>query len=529
MTGLRIFGLNYDKTELCIRKKRPSFLIVDKQGYSLLLSGTFHLSTITRIEHGLKRTKEVSLVIFFRTFCYPPNKNIQKHTNHFHNSNTTYGGNCKVEKRTMSILIKNSTILTQDDSRRKIQGDLYIDDHVIVEVSEKPLTIEAEYKINGAHKLVLPGLVNTHTHIPMTLFRGYGDDMLLQDWLTQRIWPVEAKLTKDAVEVGTRLGLLEMISSGTTSYADMYFFEETIAKTTEKIGMRGFLGFALIDFDTPEFSSKELIPQAEQFLRRWKKHPLISPLIAPHSTYSCKPETLQKARELATKHQVPLHIHCSETRDEVYDVEKKYGVRPVEQLKKYGLLQNQTILAHCGWITKNEIIDMKNAGVTVAHCPVSNMKIASGGFAPVPELLDAFVPVGLGTDGAASNNTLDMVETMKFCALIHKNHRWDPTVLPAQTVVDLATRGGAAALGVSHIIGSLEEGKTADLIMIDLDKPHLTPLHDPVSHLVYAVRGTDVCTTIVNGAPLLLDKKYLTIDLEKTLEQAKKIALELTS
>ena len=429
----------------------------------------------------------------------------------------------------MSILIKNSMILTQDDSRKKIQGDLYIDDHVIVEVSEKPLMLEADYKINGAHKLVLPGLINTHTHIPMTLFRGYGDDMLLQDWLTQRIWPVEAKLTKEAVAVGTTLGLLEMISSGTTSYADMYFFEETIAKTTEKTGMRGFLGFALIDFDTPEFSSKELLPQAEHFLRRWKNHPLISPMIAPHSTYSCKPETLQKAHELATQQQVPLHVHCSETRDEVYDVEKKYGARPVEQLKKHGLLANHTLLAHCGWITKNEITEIKTAGASVAHCPVSNMKIATGGFAPIPELLDASVPVGLGTDGAASNNTLDMFETMKFCALIHKNHRWDPTILPAQTVVDMATRGGAAALSVPHMLGSLEEGKTADLIMVDLKKPHLTPLHDPVSHLVYAVRGTDVCTTIVNGAPLMLDREFLTIDFEETLEHSGKIALELTS
>jgi len=429
----------------------------------------------------------------------------------------------------MSILIKNSTILTQNDSRRQIQGDLYIDDHVIVECSEKPLSLEAEYKIDGTNRLVLPGLINTHTHIPMTLFRGYGDDMLLRDWLAQRIWPVEAKLDKKAVEIGAELGLLEMISSGTTSYLDMYFFEEAIAKVTERVGVRGFLGFALIDFDTPEYEAGELIPQCDQFVRRWKNNPLISPVIAPHSTYSCNPETLQNALEVATRHHVPLHTHCSETRDEVYDVEKKYGVRPVEQLKKYGLLQKATILAHCGWITKNEILDMKNTGVAVSHCPVSNMKIATGGFTPIPELLDAQVPVGLGTDGAASNNTLDMFETMKFCALVHKNHRWDPTVLPAQTVVDLATLGGATCLGMKHTLGSLEEGKAADLILIDLKKPHLTPLHDPISHLVYAVRGTDVCTTIVNGTPLMLEREFLTIDVEKTLEQSKKIASELTS
>ena len=429
----------------------------------------------------------------------------------------------------MSILIRHSTILTQNDSRQQLQGDVYIEDHRIVEISKKPLSIEADYKIDGTKKLVLPGLINTHTHIPMTLFRGYGDDMLLKDWLAQRIWPIEAKLDKKNIESGTELGLLEMIASGTTSYLDMYYFEDTIAKITEKVGMRGFLGFALIDFDTPEYKASELIPQCEQFVKRWKANALISPVVAPHSMYTCSPETLQKSLEVATKHRVPLHTHCSETRDEVYDIEKRYGVRPVEQLKKIGLLQKGTILAHCGWITKNEILEMKNAGVAVSHCPVSNMKIATGGYAPIPELLDGHVPIGLGTDGAASNNTLDMFETMKFCALVHKNHRWDPTVLPAQTVVDLATIGGATCLGVQQTLGSLEEGKTADLIMIDLKKPHLTPLHDPVSHLVYAARGTDVCTTIVNGKPLMLDNEFLTIDMQETLERAEQDAWELTS
>src|SRR4030042_72174 len=202
----------------------------------------------------------------------------------------------------MSILIKNTTILTQNDSRRQIHGDIYIDDHVIVECSNKPLSLEAYFKIDGTNKLVLPGLINTHTHIPMTLFRCYGDDMVLGDWLAKRIWPVEAKLDKKAVEIGTELGLLEMIASGTTSYLDMYFFEETIAKVTEKVGMRGFLGFAIIDFDTPEYNASELIPQCEQFVKRWKANTLISPVVAPHSTYSCNPETLQKSLEVAMKY-----------------------------------------------------------------------------------------------------------------------------------------------------------------------------------------------------------------------------------
>jgi len=429
----------------------------------------------------------------------------------------------------MSILIKNSTILTQNDTRQQRHGDLYIEDQRIVEISENPLSVEAEYKIDGRKKLVLPGLLNTHTHIPMTLLRGYGDDMVLKEWLATCIWPVEAKLNKKTIASGTALGLLEMIASGTTSYLDMYFFEEEIAKVTEKIGMRGFLGFALVDFDTPEYPAKELFVKCEQFVKRWNGHERIHPVIAPHSTYSCSPETLQKSNEIATKYDVPLHTHCSETRDEIYDVEKKYGARPVEHLKKLRLLHSKTILAHCSWITKNEILDMKTAGVSVSHCPVSNMKIATGGYAPIPELLDAQVPVGLGTDGAASNNTLDMFETMKFCALVHKNHRWDPTVLPAQTVVDFATIGGATCLGVQGTLGSLQEGKTADLIMVDLEKPHLTPHHNLVSHLVYAVRGSDVTATIVNGKPLMLDRQFLTIDYEKTIATAEQCALELIS
>jgi len=429
----------------------------------------------------------------------------------------------------MSILIKHATILTQNQRHQQVQGDIFIDDGNIVQISTKPLTQEAEYKIDGKNRLVLPGLINAHTHIPMTLLRGYGDDMLLNDWLQNKIWPVEARLSKKAIESGTRLGLLEMIMSGTTSYVDMYFFEDTIAQVTKKVGLRGFLGFALIDFDTPEYPQSELLTHCEAFLKKWKNDPLITPLVAPHSTYSCNTETLQKSAAIAQKNDALLHTHCAETRDEVYDVQKKYHLRPVAQLKKTGVLNDRTSLAHCGWITKNEITDIKQNGSSVVHCPVSNMKMATGGYAPLLELLEAKVPVGLGTDGAASNNTLNMFETMKFCALIHKHHRWDATVLPAQTVLDCATLGGARCLRVDDHLGSLEEGKTADLIMIDLKKPHLTPAHDLVSHLVYATQGSDVCTTIVNGTLLYLNGQFFTIDYEKTLEQAQQCAEELTS
>lgn len=429
----------------------------------------------------------------------------------------------------MSILIKNSIILAQDERRQQFHGDIYIEDNKIIQISKNPISIEADYKIDGRNKLVLPGLVNTHTHIPMTLLRGYGDDMVLQKWLEERIWPIETKLDTKSVEIGTKLGLLEMIASGTTSFLDMYFFEETIGKVTEEIGLRGFLGFALIDSGTPEYSAKDLLPLCEKFVKRWKNNDILQPVIAPHATYTCSPETLQKSIEIADKYNVNLHIHCSETREEVYDVKNKYGLRPIGQLKKYGLLCERMILAHCGWITKNEILDIKKGGAKISHNPISNMKIATGGYTPLPELLDANVTIGLGTDGAASNNSLDMFDTMKFCALIHKQHRWDPIVIPAQTVVDFTTIGGAKCLRIEDDIGTIEEGKKADIIIIDLKKPHLTPQHDLISHLVYAARGSDVTTTIVNGKILMLDGEFLTLDYNQLLDNAEKCAKGLIS
>lgn len=427
----------------------------------------------------------------------------------------------------MSILIKKAAILTQNKKREQLHGDIYIENQEVIQVSEKPIFTEADYKIDGRKKLVLPGLVNTHTHIPMTLLRGYGDDMVLKKWLEERIWPAEAKLNSKSVEIGTKLGLLEMISTGTTTFLDMYFFEDTIGEVSEKVGMRAFLGFAMIDSGTPEYPADKLISECERFVKKWKDHEIVKPVVAPHGIYTCGPENLQKSLEIANKYNVLLHIHCSETREEVYDIQKRYGLRPIGQLKKYGLLCEKMVLAHCGWITKNEILDIKKGGAKVSHCPVSNMKIATGGFTPVPELIEAGVPVSLGTDGAASNNTLDMLDTMKFCALIHKHHRWDPTILPVQTVFDFATINGAQCLGLEDI-GSIEKGKKADLIMLDLDKPHLTPRYDLVSHLTYAARGSDVSTTIVNGKPLMLENEFLTLDYNSILEDAEKCAKKLT-
>lgn len=428
----------------------------------------------------------------------------------------------------MSILIKDAVIVPQAGSKPWFKGSIYIEDNLISEIAPT-ISVEADTIIDASKKIVLPGLINSHTHVPMTLLRGYGDDMLLSEWLRECIWPVEARLNAEYVKIASQLAFLEMIASGTTMFLDMYFFEDTIGKQAKQAGLRAALGFAFIDAGTPEYPVDELIPRCEQFIRRWQDDELIIPVIAPHGTYTCGPSTLEMIAELSRKHNVMVHTHCAETRDEVYQVKNKYGVRPVEQLKRCGLFETSLSLAHCGWITKNEIAEMKKASISVSHCPVSNMKIATGGYAPIPELIDAGVPVSLGTDGAASNNTLDMFDTMKMTALIHKQHRWDPRIMSAKQVLDCATLGGGATMGLSEHIGSLEEGKYADVIIIDTNSAHLTPCHDPMSNIVYAAQGADVWATIVNGSILYLDHEFHSLDLHHILDQATAKAKDLTS
>jgi len=429
----------------------------------------------------------------------------------------------------MSILIKNAKILTQNIKREIIVGNILIENDKIVEISNKSINTETDYKINCKNKLILPGLINTHTHVPMTLFRGYSDDMILDKWLKESIWPIESKLDKRSIEIGSKLGILEMIASGTTTFMDMYFFEDIIGKVSEKIGIRAFLGFVMIDNGTPEYSSNELITNCEKFVRRWINNDLIQPVISPHAVYTCGPELLKKSYNISNKYDTLIHTHCSETRDEVYEVEKKYGSRPIKHLDKYNLLNDKMILAHCGWITKNELYDIKKKGAKISHCPISNMKIGTGAYAPIPEMIESNIVVSLGTDGAASNNTLDLFETMKFCSLIQKQHRWDPEILPSQTVLDFATIQGAKALKMEQKLGSIEVGKKADLIIMDLNKPHLTPKHDYISHIVYAAKGSDIETSIINGKIIMLENKFLQLDEQKILDDAELCAKNLTS
>lgn len=420
----------------------------------------------------------------------------------------------------MGILIKDAIIVTQDSGRNIREGDIYIEDGRIAEVGD--INIEAEYIIKDK-KIVMPGLINTHTHLPMVLMRGYGDDLPLEEWLTTRIWPIEKKLDERLIKAGTRLAFLEMMTTGTTCCADMYFFEDAIAEVAQEMGIRCFAGFSIIDFDTPEMKKEQLLPECEKFIKKWRRNEMVKPVVAPHSTYSCSPETLQKAAELAKKYDVLLHTHCSETRKEVYDVLKRYDSRPLEQLKKNDMLTEKTILAHCGWITKEEVREIARAGACVSHNPVSNMKLATGGFTPLPELFDANAIVTLGTDGAASNNKLDMFETMKFAALVHKHHRWDPSIVTAQQVLDMATINAGKFFGID---ASIEEGKKADVICLDIS-PNLVPCHNIISHIVYAASGFNVNDVIIDGNIIMKDREFVGIDKNKIMEEAEKAKEEL--
>ena len=355
--------------------------------------------------------------------------------------------------------------------------------------------------------------------------RGYGDDLPLEEWLTTRIWPVEAKLEEHHISIGTKLALIEMISTGTTCCSDMYFFEDVIAREAEKFGLRCYAGFSIIDFDTPEMKKEMLLPECDNFIRRWKGNNMVVPVVAPHSTYTCSPETLEGAKEIANRHDVPIHIHCSETRTEIYDVMNRYSVRPLEQIKKYELLGEKTMLAHCGWITKEEVREIASSGACVVHNPVSNMKLATGGYTPLPELFDAGAVVTLGTDGAASNNKLDMFETMKFAALIHKHHRWDASIVNAQQTLDMATINAARFLGINA--GSIEEGKKADVVCLDMASPNLLPRHNIISHIVYAASGFNVSDVVIDGRMIMKEREILNVDVEKIYEEVERLKEEL--
>ncbi|MDH3567452.1 MAG: amidohydrolase [Desulfobacteraceae bacterium] len=421
------------------------------------------------------------------------------------------------------LIIKNGTLLTMDSKNSIFEnGFLAIrgDSISTMGTGDMP-SIKADKIIDAGGGLVLPGLVNGHTHAAMTLFRGLADDLPLMQWLENYIFPAERNMDAEFVYTGTLLALAEMILSGTTTFCDMYLFEEEVAKAAKKAGVRCLVGEVLYDFPSPNYGSVgKGLEYTESLIQKWRDDPIVSIAVEPHSLFTCSPELLMASNELALKHRVPLIIHVAETLNEVSEIKGKYAKTPIEHLDSLGLLGAHLIADHCVHLGPSDIKKMAEHGVKVVHNPESNMKLASG-IAPVPELIKQGVTVGLGTDGCASNNNLDLFSEMDTAAKLHKVHAMDPTVVDAVTVLRMATIEGARALGLQDITGSLEIGKKADVIVVDTHKPHLTPMYNAVSHLVYAASGNDVTHSVINGKLVMEDRKLLTLDLDEIIARSR--------
>src|SRR5688572_8329125 len=397
------------------------------------------------------------------------------------------------------LLLTNATIVTMDEQFTvHSDGGVAITGDSIVSVGPEALGYNGTGRHDCGGGIVLPGLVNAHTHVPMSLLRGLADDLRLDVWLMGYMMPVEREfVSPEFVRLGTRLGCAEMIRSGITAFADMYYFEEAVAEATAAAGMRALCGQTVLRFPSPDARSYEDgLAHARDFIGRWKGHPLIVPAPAPHAPYTCTAEILRSCAELAVEFDVPLHIHLSETLLEVDESRRQHGMPGVPYVRKQGLFDAKVLAAHCVHVDDGEIRALKNFGAGVAHNPTSNLKLAAG-VAPVARMLELGVNVGIGTDGAASNNDLDMFEETRLAALLAKGINGDPTALPARDALAMATRLGAAALHLDHLTGSLEPGKRADLIVLDLDALHNVPAfgREPngvYAQIVYASKATDV-------------------------------------
>jgi 5-methylthioadenosine/S-adenosylhomocysteine deaminase len=433
-----------------------------------------------------------------------------------------------VARQRADLVVTGGTVVTQDAARRIIpNGAIAIArDRIVALGSADDIRrdYQASRSIDAGGQIVLPGLVNSHNHAPMVLFRGIADDLALMEWLQKYIFPAEARnVTAEFVEWGTLLACLEMIRSGTTTYADMYYFEEQVASATARAGMRGVLGETIIQFPVPDNKTPaDALVYTEGFIRRWKNHPLIVPSVAPHAPYTNSEETLKAAKVLADRHSVPMMIHVSETKDEVNQIRERYGATSTEWLDRLGVLGPSVIFHHGVWLTDSDLAILRMRGVSVTHNPESNMKLASG-TAPVVRMLGLGLAVGLGTDGASSNNDLDMFESMDFAAKLQKLAGMDPTALPAMQVVEMATIGGARALKLEKEIGSLEVGKKADLILVDIEGAHSVPLYSVYSHIVYTLKGADVRTSVIDGKVVMRDRRVLTLDEERIRQRAREL------
>jgi 5-methylthioadenosine/S-adenosylhomocysteine deaminase len=428
--------------------------------------------------------------------------------------------------RSVDLVVRGGTVVTMDGRGTLIEdGAVAVHRGRIVAVGRRA-DVDRDFAgretIEARGRVVMPGLINGHTHVPMTLFRGLADDLDLNEWLTKYIFPAEAKnVTEDFVRVGTRLGLAEMIRGGTTTYCDMYYFEDAIADETAKAGVRGVLGETVIDFPVADNKTfAEALSYTEKFIEKWRGHALVTPAIAPHAPYTVSEDHLKTVRDLSNRLRATIVIHVAETRKEVEDVTRDHNASPVAYLARIGFLYDRVIAAHTVHLTTEEIELLKRLGVGAVHNPQSNMKLASG-VARVPEMLRADLSLGLGTDGAASNNDLSMWEEMDTAAKLHKLTTNDPRVVSAREVLEMATIRGARALHLERDIGSLERGKRADLIVVDMDALHQTPVYNVYSHLVYATKANDVRTVVIEGRVVMRDRRLLTLDEEAIKRDAR--------
>lgn len=427
----------------------------------------------------------------------------------------------------MKLLIENISIVPMTADNYLIEkGYIVIAGNKIDEVGagEAPAD-HYDQRLDGTNQMVLPGFVNAHTHAAMTLLRGYADDLPLMEWLENKIWPLEAKLTAEDVYWGTMLAIIEMIKSGTTCFADMYFFMDDVARAVEQAGMRAVLARGMVGVG-PE--NEQAINESRELVGKWngKANGRINFILGPHAPYTCPPDYLRRVMRLAEELEVGIHIHLAETAGEFADINRIYGKSPVAHLESLGLFKHQVLAAHCVHISEQDIEILAKYQVGVAHNPESNMKLASG-IAPVPEMLKAGIPVALGTDGASSNNNLDMLQEMRTCALLHKVNTLDPTVIPAYQALQMATTNGAQALRLDSEIGQIKAGMKADIILVKVDEAHFIPCYDLVANLVYSGQASDVNTVIIDGNIIMQDRVIKTIDEKEVLAQAKRVGAKL--
>ncbi|MEE8329097.1 MAG: amidohydrolase [Thermodesulfovibrionia bacterium] len=406
------------------------------------------------------------------------------------------------------------------DGAVAVTGKIITDIGTFADISGK---YTSKKTLGGKGRVIFPGLINTHTHAAMVYFRGLADDLPLNEWLEKYIWPAETKwLSNEFVSDAVELACLEMLKAGITTYCDMYFYSDAVAGATEKAGMRAVLGAGILDSPTKFASTTdEYFENAERFINDWTGKETITPCIAPHATYTCGPEAFKRAVEVAERHDIPMHTHLSETKWELSEIKKRYGKTPVEYLDSTGFLNKRLNAAHCVWLTEREIEILAERKVGVSHCIESNLKLASG-IAPVTKMLSAGVKLGLGTDGAASNNDLNILSEMSTAAKLHKAVSEDPTAVDSKTALLMATRWGAEVLGMEDKIGSIRPGKRADLVIANLESPHLTPIYDIYSVITYSMRPSDVETVVVNGKIVVDNSELVTMDESEIITNARK-------